>query len=176
MLCEECRERPATVHLTRIVNNQKAERHLCEACARDAGEIDFVMEPKFSIHNLLAGLLDYEGSLPRGGVRLAPAETRCDLCGQTYRDFTRTGRLGCNRCWDSFAEQLEPLLRRIHASTEHSGKVPGRSSQRVKLKRELKLLRARLDEAIKREEFEQAALLRDRIRAAEQQLAGGGRE
>jgi protein arginine kinase activator len=33
MMCEECQMRPATVHITKIVNNEKSQMHLCEECA-----------------------------------------------------------------------------------------------------------------------------------------------
>ena len=34
MMCQECQMRPATVHITKIVNNQKSQIHLCEECAK----------------------------------------------------------------------------------------------------------------------------------------------
>ena len=34
MMCEECQMRPATVHITKIVNNKKSQIHLCEECAK----------------------------------------------------------------------------------------------------------------------------------------------
>ena len=73
MLCEECQKREATVHYTKVVNNQKTEYHLCEQCAREKGELDFSwgFEPGFSIHNLLAGLLDMSNPSPdRKSTRL----------------------------------------------------------------------------------------------------------
>ncbi len=170
MLCEECRERPATVHLTRIVNNRKTEAHLCERCAREREDFGWMMEPKFSIHNLLAGLLDTNGSPP--AVSPAGQEVRCDKCGLTYRDFARLGRLGCRDCYDRFRERLDPLLRRIHGGTRHAGKVPRRTGGAARARRELERLRQELQRAVTREEFEKAAELRDRIREMEKQLGG----
>jgi protein arginine kinase activator len=61
MNCEECKQQPATVHLTKIFNNQKTELHLCEECAKHHDDLpfslDFSMEPNFSIQKFLAGLL-----------------------------------------------------------------------------------------------------------------------
>jgi ATP-dependent Clp protease ATP-binding subunit ClpC len=37
MLCQKCKTRPASVHITKIVNNKKVERHLCGQCAADEG-------------------------------------------------------------------------------------------------------------------------------------------
>ena len=37
MLCQKCKVRPATVHITKIVNNKKATYHLCSECAAQEG-------------------------------------------------------------------------------------------------------------------------------------------
>ena len=55
MLCQECKKRPATVHLTRIINNNKTEFYLCEECARQKGQ--FNISVPFSINDLLAGFM-----------------------------------------------------------------------------------------------------------------------
>ncbi|HHX77776.1 MAG TPA: hypothetical protein GX697_05445, partial [Firmicutes bacterium] len=67
MFCQECKMRPATVHLTKIINNVKQERHLCEVCAREADDFGISMEPKFTFHHLLTGLLGTEGTFYPGG-------------------------------------------------------------------------------------------------------------
>ena len=42
MLCEECKKRPANVHLTKIIGDQKTEMHLCQQCAAERGELGFL--------------------------------------------------------------------------------------------------------------------------------------
>jgi hypothetical protein len=37
MLCQKCKVRPAQVHITKIVNGKKVERHLCGQCAVEEG-------------------------------------------------------------------------------------------------------------------------------------------
>jgi len=37
MNCEQCSKNPATYHLTAIEKKEKAEKHLCEECAKNAG-------------------------------------------------------------------------------------------------------------------------------------------
>ena len=56
MLCEQCNERSATVHLTRYINGKKTEFHLCQECARQRGDMN-IFSP-FTINDLLSGLLD----------------------------------------------------------------------------------------------------------------------
>lgn len=171
MLCQECRKRPATLHITRIVNGRKTEMSLCQECARETGELEFLGEPQFPLQSFLAGLLE------AGGLTtvLQPAGSRsprCENCGLTFQDFSRVGRLGCSRCYEQFGERLEPVLRRVHGSTQHAGKVPARSGDSIKLRRNLEDLRHRLSQAVKAEEFEKAAALRDQIRTLEKELEG----
>lgn len=166
MLCQECGEKPATVHLTRITNGKKTELHLCESCAREKGELGF--EPAFALQHLLAGLLNQEAPAAKTETVL-----QCSVCGMTYTDFVRKGRLGCSHCYTEFNGRMEPLLRRIHGSNIHTGKLPQRGGRLAKLQREVLLLRSELSQAVTQEAFEEAARLRDRIRELEQILPRG---
>lgn len=163
MLCQECRKRPATVHKTVVINNHKTETHLCDTCARDHGELDLGAEATFSINSLLAGLLEGEF----GAAREPSSAQRCPGCGRTYAQFARSGRLSCATCYDTFRDRLEPLVRRIHGSQQHTGKIPRRALGTVRIRRELAELRRQLSEAVQAEDFERAARLRDRIRELE---------
>lgn len=173
MVCEQCGRVPATVHLTRIVNGEKTEVRLCEQCARERGDFEFLVEPKFSLQNLLAGLLDHGTGLTPLAV---PADVACDLCGLRYSEFARTGKLGCGHCYREFDEKLEPLLRRIHGSGTHRGKVPRRTGEMARARRELDELRGQLRRCIEREDFERAAVIRDRIRVLEKKQRPEGPE
>jgi protein arginine kinase activator len=163
VLCDECHQRPATVHVTRIVNGDKTELNLCEPCALEKGELPFMWEPQFSIHHFLAGLL--EGAPPQVGQEARAG--RCPACGLSYAEFGRTGLLGCPQCYEAFRPQLEPLLRRIHGASRHVGKAPRRGAGALVKEREVERLRRELQDAVQREDFERAARLRDRIRDLE---------
>lgn len=171
MLCQECGKKPATLHFTKIVNGEKTEFHICEACAREKGEMIPGTANGFSIHNLLSGLLDFE---PSSQAALSPNREalRCDQCGLTYSQFSKIGRFGCSACYQRFGERLDPLLKRVHGNTVHVGKVPKRSGGLIQFKREIERLKKELLLTIEREEFERAAKLRDKIRDLEKKLAG----
>lgn len=174
MLCDQCQERQATVHMTKIVNGQKTERHLCEVCARQGGAFESVFNTTFSIPGLLSSLVaQNSGQLARAAQR--EQEQRCPACGLTWAQFGKTGNLGCSHCYDHFSEQLGPLIRRVHGATVHTGKVPSRAGGRVKLKKQLSLAQQALGQAIAQEAFEKAAELRDQIRMLERKLAEEGR-
>ena len=171
MICQECQQESATVHITKIINGRKTELHLCRRCAQAHDELDFSFEPQFSLHNLLGSLL---GESMRGSREaLGKAKVQCPSCDLTFAQFSQIGRLGCSDCFSAFDEQLAPLLRRIHGSIRHTGKVPRRSQGAVRFARELERLREEMRLAVQKEKFEEAARLRDEIKALEQTVEKG---
>ena len=170
MQCDICKKDEATVHLTEIIDNKMTKLHLCEECARKKGA---EMEEHFGLSDLLAGLADF-------GTKASASKEcklKCPKCGMNYTDFKKTGRLGCANCYSAFEENLMPLIKRIHGALKHCGKeIPSRPravkaarSTVSKSRKEggLEELKVRLHRAIKLEEFEEAAILRDKIRRLE---------
>jgi protein arginine kinase activator len=162
MVCNVCGKNQATVHLTEIIDDQITELHLCEECAQKKGA---QMESHFGLSDLLAGLADM-GSQFNNKTK-TEIKLKCPKCGLTYEDFKKVGRLGCGECYTAFKEALVPLLKRIHGSTQHFGKSPKRMTKTVKAKNELQELKEKLQKAIQKEEFEEAAKLRDKVREIE---------
>ena len=85
-------------------------------------------------------------------------------CGLTAADFKKTGRLGCGACWATFERGLTTLLKDIHRGTAHVGKVPVRSLKVRETAAQLHDLEQELNQAVKEERFEDAAVLRNQIR------------
>ncbi|MDB5085723.1 MAG: hypothetical protein JWN30_2609 [Bacilli bacterium] len=169
MDCSECGNRPATVYFTKITNGSKTEMHLCEVCAKEKGELLGTTPNGFSINSLLAGILNFES---QGIPVSAPQTLRCNTCGLTFNQFSQIGRFGCSDCYQAFEPRLDPLLRRIHGGTTHTGKIPARSGGVIQKRREIDQLRHQLNDRIQKEKFEEAASLRDQIRALESELGG----
>jgi protein arginine kinase activator len=90
------------------------------------------------------------------------AQRACPVCGLKYMEYRGEGRLGCPHDYQAFQAGLVPLLRRAHGATRHVGKRPGRSAADHSLAR--LRLRARLRAAVAREDYEEAARLRDQLR------------
>ena len=169
MLCEECRRRPATVHITKIVNNMQTEVHLCQECAQAKGELTFISQPAFTFQDFLTGMLQHAQSMTPG-LTVETRMERCPNCGFTYAEFKETGRLGCSVCYEQFRGQIHSLLRRIQGSTGHTGKVPGHSSEAIGYRRQIEELREQQRAAIAQEKYEEAAKLRDKIQNLEKEL------
>lgn len=162
MICQQCQKNVANVHFTKVLNGNKVEMHLCEKCAKENSQISFM--PSLSIHDFFSGILGGAGSYVMQEERKPLA---CGDCGMTYEEFQKTGRFGCPECYKVYGEKLQPLLRRLHGGVEHRGKVPSKVQACLKTSKEIEALKEQLSAAIRNEEYEQAAELRDRIRKIE---------
>ena len=163
MQCDECKERPAAIHLTQIVNDSVTTVHLCEQCAAAKGVQTGATVAKFPLSDFLATMGKGSASqLPPGDDPGA-----CSSCGSTLQDFRESGRLGCPACYDSFHQHLRGLLRRLHGSTHHVGEQYAREEGDPVSGPSPAQLRDRLRRAVETENLELAAEIRDRIRGME---------
>jgi protein arginine kinase activator len=177
MICQECNQRPATLHFTKIMNGEKTEFHLCDKCAHEKGEM-FMMNGTsgFPIHNLLAGLLNVDQTFPKPKQDAFHKEEilQCTHCGMTFPQFVKVGRFGCSNCYQAFKDQLKPILRRLHSGNwSHNGKIPRKIGGNIRLRKEIDEKKLLLKDLISKEEFESAAIIRDEIRSLEKQLNDG---
>jgi protein arginine kinase activator len=164
MQCEKCSKHRATVHLTEITDGKRSELHLCEQCAQKEG---VVVKTQPQLSELLNALLSSqkEGSpTPTAADRLT-----CPNCGTTFKQFRDEYLLGCPHDYQAFGEPLKAIIEKSQAgSTTHCGKVPSRGHASGRRQAELMAIRNRLDAAVKSEDYETAAKLRDRIKSIEQ--------
>ena len=171
MLCDDCGKKEAVVHIVQIGPNGRIEKNLCEECAQKYGSTMLSgNEQPMSVNDFLKGVFS---NPPQKAREEAPAgpELVCPNCGMSYRDFQHTGKIGCSVSYDKFRAQIAPLLRRVHGSSVHSGKIPHRTGGRLETKHEISVLRAALKDAVAKEAYEQAAEYRDQIRALEHKLS-----
>lgn len=168
MICDNCGQHEAEVHLTQIVNNEMTTVHLCPTCAADKG-----LETEIGGKN--PPLTDF---LAQMGKAVLPDDEQvasgpCSFCGTTVDDFRRSGRLGCPHCYSTYEGQLRSILRRIHGSTQNLGKVyvPPSGEEADRTAR-LVGLRRKLQRAVESEDFERAAVIRDQIRELEATVEG----
>lgn len=162
MKCEQCGKNESSVHFTKIENGQKTVFNLCQACAQAYSE--FV--PGIDFQNMLASMFDQ----PK--IWGSPTKTaeRCPTCQRSLNDIRRQGQLGCSDCYDTFGKEMHSLLRRIHGTTKHVGKIPSTGHARTRVERQVESLRLKLAECVKQEDYEQAAKYRDEIKTLENTL------
>ena len=170
-VCDLCGERPSSIRFTEIKDDIKTEMNLCEACAetRGLGLSPAAGKAEYGIGELIAGMFDEAAQAE------AVQDLVCSRCGLTYAEFKQIGRLGCPQCYESFSTLIAPLLSRIHGKARHLGKSPARTGGLLGRRTALRERRAALRTAVEREDFEEAARLRDECRALEEELRAGRR-
>ena len=169
MLCQICGQHPATTHIKTIVNGKLTQAHLCAECAKKQGYGNLFSDWGAGFGSLLSGLM---------GQPPAAAQTpRCPVCGASFEDIARSGKIGCAQCYQTFRGQLLPMIQRIHGAAQHKGKVPGGSALRVTdpnnqivavEESPLDEKKRLLQQAVDAQDFERAAVLRDEIKEMEQ--------
>lgn len=169
MLCEKCKKNPATIHFTQIQDGKVTSYNLCKECAEKHGlksiKFESEQQPVFAPEGkeqVLNDLVDEPS---------AKESVECEFCHSSLNDLKRTGRMGCARCYYAFEKQLDALLRRIQGSSFHVGSRYGQlASARYDDQLKIRELKKKLNEAVKEEDFEKAAALRDEIRTMEKRL------
>ena len=168
MLCEKCKKRTATVFYNENMNGKLRSFSLCGECAaklREKGDLQDITsmihsfaDPFSAIHNEL-----FNGFFGIPGLKGIPNERKCPTCGYSYGKIAKGGRVGCPDCYATFQMELQDLIRALHGGSVHTGAVPSRYRARREREEQLKDLKAQLRERIEKEDYEQAAILRDEI-------------
>ena len=158
MKCDKC-DKPATIHLTEIVDGHKSEKHLCEDCAGTEG---ITIKANLPLSQLL------EDFVLQTSSGAEASDLSCDVCGLTFSEFRDHAVLGCPHDYNAFEDALVPLLERAQeGASQHVGKVPHRAGSDQKKQNSILRLRAQLKGAIAAEDYERAAALRDQIKELE---------
>ena len=157
MICEKCQSKEATVFLTQIINGQMHKVDLCEKCAKEMG---VTHAAGFSLADLLL-----KSSAENTGTPGPGESSVCPNCGFTQQELSKTGRLGCPVCYKTFQSVVQNVIRDMQRNTRHTGKVPGRQAVEMDLANRRGNLEQALADAIRSESYEEAARLRDQLKA-----------
>lgn len=188
MLCQNCGNNEANFRYTQIINGVKKEIALCSNCAKEIG-IDKIDIPDFpiSFNSFLGDFFnDYaEHSLLPSFQSTA---VKCKKCGTTYDDFIDKGLFGCSDCYDTFSNPIDSLLKNLHGTAKHIGrginnfsnvndKINGEikksknekveDNQKINTDNQKEDLQKQLEKAIAEERYEDAAIIRDKMKGGE---------
>ena len=152
MYCVNCKKAKAVIHYAEVIDGQIKKLDLCEKCALEKG---IGTNLSFSMADLLGGMTD--AVIPEKGVF-------CKNCSMTLDEFRKCGRLGCSKCYDYFHDTLIKMIEQIHRATVHKGKIPDNLNKGEFNKENILALEKDLQKAIKDEDYEKAAFLRDEIK------------
>ncbi len=153
--------------MTEIMNGSKKEVHLCEECV----EKDFIL-PYFrmSIEELFKKISTGNPVFPMqpqqpATRRTKPNPKRCWACGCEFSEFNIFSELGCSNEYQLFAKQIDKILKDNNNNLSvHSGKLPLRSLETTRKYNRSLLLHTRMENAVRAENYELAAAIRDEIK------------
>ena len=174
MLCDVCKKNEATVHIKEFHNGQCETHHLCAECAGKKEENGDFGSLGFKLSEIL-----FSNAVP--GKKTAPSaveeptvpETVCPVCAWDSEKIRKSGgKVGCPECYKVFETMLAEAFSKIQRGSVHLGKHPARKNgdDSGQLRQELKRLQTQLADLVACEEYEKAAICRDRINALRQQL------
>ena len=176
MLCEKCKIREANIKYTEVYGGVKTEHNLCSQCASetDFGQYSAIFEGEFPLGKLLSGLL---GLQPSSARQQRMQNVVCPTCGTTYEEFIENSRFGCADCYHVFDLLIGEQIKKLQESAVHTGKQPKlQAKSRVSSpnfvgktmefsgEEEIKQLEVKLKEALRMEEYEEAAVCRDKLK------------
>lgn len=161
MLCDNCGKRESVLSYTKIHEDGIEEVHLCEVCAEKKLKEDFAnnFEMLPQLENIIENIFKLTSMAETSDNTLS-----CSHCGWTFDRFQKTGKIGCENCYSSFAEEIINYLKMLHLSPSHRGKMPNNIDDRVKNDRKVQDLQDELSLLIQIEDYEGAAKIRDQIK------------
>ncbi len=165
MLCDKCGQKTATTHIKTSINGIVEVHHLCAECAKEHSGGSSIM-----LDSLIGSF--FGDSLKSNPV--TDNRRRCEGCGLCFDDISRLGKVGCDKCYDTFLEQLLPSLQRMHGRSRHAGKIPNRIAPAVTTEDKISALSDEMQRAVDAQNFELAAKLRDQIKELKKE--GDGNE
>lgn len=157
MLCDDCKKAEATHHSIKKVNGVKTESHLCSDCFKARGGS---YAPPFSGNSGIGDFLmtGFNGLFGED----YPSSEICSKCGTSADEFLQTSYVGCQNCYSEFAQLLLPRIQKMQHSLQHKGKRP--PNAKISPDSEVDILKAELQDAIAREDFDKAQEISVRIK------------
>ena len=160
MRCQICKQETAVIHIEQIMGNKKVDLHLCDGCAQEHGINTVDNKIEVSIPDLLLGLV------ARGKER-GPMPAKCTQCGRSWQEIKKEQKVGCSECYALFNRPIRSFLSKNRENSDHQGKYPRRLLPYKTFLVDVLKLKEELKAALKCEDYETAAGLRDRIRKLE---------
>lgn len=185
MLCEKCQKNEANVSVNMMINGVSKSYHLCSECAEKQNIFQNHFEGNLLNNFLGKTIFSFPFDSANDFLTTRQKESKkCTFCGQTLEDFKKTGLFGCPQCYQEFRDVIEPILDEIHGSHWYTKeKINSVEEDKSNLNKnemieqnpksdlqqsyeaELKKKKEQLKFFVQKEDYEQAAKLRDEIKA-----------
>ena len=150
MICSNCGKNNASITYKQNINGKKITLNLCDNCAHEIGifnSFDDIFSPM---------RLDFEYVLPE--------EIKCKKCGYTLSKYRSTGLFGCDECYKTFKKEIDEILLKIQGKNRQIKEEKNIKKESIN---QVDKLKQELQELVNQEKFEEAAVIRDKIKDLE---------
>ncbi len=150
MICSNCGKNNASITYKQNINGKKITLNLCDNCAHEIGifnSFDDIFSPM---------ILDFEYVLPE--------EIKCKKCGYTLSKYRSTGLFGCDECYNTFKKEIDEILLKIQGKNRQIKEEKNIKKESIN---QVDKLKQELQELVNQEKFEEAAVIRDKIKDLE---------
>lgn len=159
-MCEECGEKEAVYTISVMMGGEVTQKHLCADCMARMN----MSLAAGNVKHLLSAIMSAISGTVESAAQQAQDDVVCPNCQTSLGQFTRSGRLGCPGCYRAFQTQLTTMLQQIHGHVQHAGRKPLNTEDAQRRRTRHEELTRQMEQAVAAEDFETAAILRDRIR------------
>lgn len=171
MVCDLCAEREAVIFLEQKSPSGIRKINLCPECAAERG----IQAPQVvsSQQNVAAV---FEEVFRKNAKTRLEFSRLCPGCGKSLGEIKSSGFAGCPECYSVFSEELKMSFSEHGITGVYSGSLPKRVRDFRNALTDRADLQAKLEEAVKEENYEKAAVYRDFLRALEKPSVSDGEE
>lgn len=171
MICELCGKKESAIFLEAIRNGKRRKINLCADCACARGIAIPVPEPDpKNLESVFQEIEEKERKNDADAFRL------CPVCARSLRDIKKTGNTGCPECYEIFKTEIMQSLSEKGLLSKYTGSMPKRLVSFRNALTDRADLQAKLEQAVKQENYEKAAVYRDFLKALEHGSVQDGNE
>ncbi|MBO7136546.1 MAG: UvrB/UvrC motif-containing protein [Spirochaetaceae bacterium] len=167
MKCDICGIRNAVLFVQQVSATRTVELHLCVECAKERGINVAGKNVEVAFNNLLSGILQDAGS----SNQISQPSYACPVCGRTLADLKRIKSAGCPECYTVFKSEIFSILKNHGIEGTYHGELPKKLAHFRSVLTDRMMYQEKLAEAVAVEDYEKAAVYRDRLRALETRSA-----
>lgn len=162
MLCDFCNKKEAFIFIEMSGPVAKKKLNLCAECAAKLG---ITQDPK-SITSIFKELSDISQKLDN-------ENKACPVCGTKLSYIKKNQMTGCPECYSIFKDEIKTFLSKSGITGPYTGSMPQRLSTFRSVLTDRIVLQTKLEESLKKEDYEKAAVYRDYLKALEKSPVNG---
>ncbi len=173
MLCSLCHENEACIFVEQT--NAAAPRKkmcLCVDCARQFG----ISPNTRTMNKSLTALFDAFMKVSKADdvYKNSPDSKKlCPVCGSSLLSIKKTRKVGCPECYEIFKDDINDIFKNIGVTTSYTGSMPKRIRNFSSVLTTRVAIQGKLEESLKKEDYEKAAIYRDYLKALEKSPVAG---